>query len=86
MTVSDGTTSNSQTKVGYIVIADKPCIVPNFAGVRKNSAQGVWDAAGFTTTVSFLPGQNNYKIGVQSLPGGLANPPDGCNATIQVGP
>jgi len=86
LTVSDGTTSNSQTKVGFIVIADKPCIVPNFAGVRKNSAQTMWAAAGFTTNVTFLPGQGNYKIGVQSLPGGLTNPPGGCNATIQVGP
>jgi PKD repeat protein len=86
LTVSDGTTSNSQTKVGFIVVADKPCIVPNFAGVRKNSAQGIWATAGFTTNMTFLPGQGNYKIGVQSLPGGLTNPPNGCNATIQVGP
>ena len=85
LTVSDGTTSNSQTKVGFIVVADKPCTVPNFAGVKKNKAQGIWSAAGFTTNMTFAPGQN-YTIGVQSLPGGLANPPGGCNATIQVGP
>jgi PKD repeat protein len=86
LTVSDGTTSNSQTKADYIVVTDKPCTVPNFAGVRKNKAQAVWDAAGFVTTVTYAIGQGNYVIGVQSLPGGLANPPGGCNATIQVGP
>jgi len=86
LTVSDGTTSNSQTKVGFIVIADKPCIVPNFAGTKKNNAQGTWSAAGFTTNVTFAQGKGNYTIGTQTLQGGLANPPGGCNATIQVGP
>jgi PKD repeat protein len=74
LTVSDGTTSNSQTKADFIVVGDKPCTVPNFAGEKKNKAQGIWDAAGFTTNVTFAPGQN-YQIGVQSLPGGLTNPP-----------
>jgi PKD repeat protein len=86
LTVSDGTTSNSQTKVAYIVVTDRPCIVPNFAGTKKNRAQATWTAAGFTTTVGFAPGQGNYTILVQSIPGGLPNPPGGCGATITVGP
>jgi PKD repeat protein len=85
LTVSNGTTTNSQTKVGYMIVTERPCTVPNFAGVQKNKVQGIWDTAGFTTPVAFAPGQN-YKIGVQSLPGGLTNPPGGCAATISVGP
>lgn len=86
LSVSDGTKSNSQTKTGYIVVTDRPCVVPNFAGVRKNSAQATWAAAFFTTSVVLGPGKGNYIIGVQSLPGGLSNPPGGCGATITVGP
>lgn len=86
LSVSDGTISNAQKKVGYIVVTDRPCVVPNFAGVKKNSAQSVWTGAFFTTSVAFAAGNGNYTIGVQSLPGGLANPPGGCAATITVGP
>lgn len=84
--VSDGTTSNTQTKAGYIVIADRPCTVPNFAGTKKNSAQTAWSAAGFVSTVTYRPGNGNYTINYQSIPGGQLNPPGGCNAIIQVGP
>ena len=86
LTVSDGTTTNSQTKTAYIVVSDRPCLVPNFSGTKKNNAQGTWTSAGFTTTVTFAVGNGNYTIRQQSLQGGLPNPPGGCNATIQVGP
>jgi PKD repeat protein len=86
LTVSDGTTTNTQTKAGYIVLVDRPCIVPNFAGTKRNNAQASWNAAGFTTTVTYRPGNGNYTINYQSLPGGQVNPPGGCGATIQVGP
>jgi PKD repeat protein len=86
LTVSDGTTTNAQTKTGYIIVAARPCIVPNLVGIRKNSAQGIWTAAGFTTTITFAPGQGNYKIGVQSPQGGLTNPQGGCNSPMSVGP
>ncbi|HEV8697941.1 MAG TPA: PKD domain-containing protein [Candidatus Limnocylindrales bacterium] len=86
LTVSDGTTSNTQTKVGYIVLVDRPCIVPNFAGTKRNNAQSNWAAAGFTTTVTYRAGNGNYTINYQSLPGGQVNPPGGCGAAIQVGP
>ncbi len=37
--------------------------------------------------MTYLPGTGNYKIGYQSLAGGIVNPPGGCaNATVQVGP
>jgi PKD repeat protein len=85
LTVSDGTDSNSQTKSGYINVNEPACIVPNFANVRKNDAQGLWDSAGFTTQVQFLPGNGNYRINQQSIPGGQI-PLAGCDATITVGP
>jgi PKD repeat protein len=88
LTVSDGTTANTQTKTGYVTVVELPCEVPNFAGTRKNNAQGTWDDAGFTTAVVFAPGSpnGNWIINFQSLPGGLVDPPGGCDATIQVGP
>ena len=86
LTVSDGTTTNAQVKRGFIVIADRPCTVPNFAGTRKNSAQATWTAAGFTTTVTFRSGSGNYQINYQSIQGGQVNPPGGCNAPLEVGP
>jgi hypothetical protein len=43
-----------------------PCEVPDFIGKKANTAQGMWDAAGFTTTVQF--GQaGNFNIGKQSI-------------------
>ncbi len=75
----------SGTRVEYILVA---CKVPAFAGVRVNSAPGVWSAAGFSSSnFSSLQGTGNYKIGYQSLAGGLVNPQGGCSgATITVGP
>lgn len=69
----------------YVLIS---CKVPSFAGVRKNSALDLWTAAGFSSgNFTALDGNGNYKIGFQSLAGGLVNPPGGCSgATIQVGP
>ncbi len=80
---TDATGSNTQVKTAYIIVE---CIVPNFAGTRKNQAQSRWTAAGFTTQVQFRAGKGNYVINYQSLPGGLRNPPGGCNAQIEVGP
>jgi len=82
----DGT--NSKTRTGYVTVA---CQVPAFAGVRKNSAPDVWQNAGFNyfnlTAQSGSGATGNYKIGYQSLAGGLVNPTGGCSgATILVGP
>jgi hypothetical protein len=76
----DGTT---HVRSSYVLVS---CKVPAFAGVRKNSAGSTWSTAGFTTSIDFLPGSGNYKIGYQSLAGGLVNPPGGCGSTITVGP
>jgi PKD repeat protein len=78
---------NELLKTGYIVVNRKVCTVPDFAGVRKNSAQTRWADAGFTTQVQFLSGNGNYVIGQQSIVGGVIDPqPDGCDSTIIVGP
>jgi hypothetical protein len=75
----------SLTRTNYVLVG---CKVPAFAGVRKNSALVIWTNAGFNAgNFTTLPGSGNYKIGYQSLAGGLLNPPGGCSgATIQVGP
>lgn len=58
-----------------------PCTVPNFSGVKKNSAQLVWTTAGFTTLVQFGPGNGNYTIQTQSLQAGSGA---ACSATVTV--
>ena len=64
--------------------ADK---VPAFAGVHKNAADSTWSNAGFdSSNISYLDGNGNYKIGYQSLAGGIVNPMGGCSgAEITVG-
>ena len=82
----DAGNTNSQTKNGYITTAEAVCTVPDFQEVRKNNAQALWSAAGFTTLVT-ATGSGNYKIRTQSLLGGTVDPqPDGCDSTITVGP
>jgi PKD repeat protein len=88
LTVTDDTgATDSQTKVGYIIVSHKVCTVPDFANVRRNSAQALWSGAGFSTTVEFQAGQGNYKIHSQTITGGTIDPqPDGCDSQIIVGP
>lgn len=73
----------SGSRVDYVVVA---CKVPAFAGVRVNSAPSLWTGAGFSASnFTAQPGTGNYKIGFQSLAGGLVNPTGGCSgATITV--
>jgi hypothetical protein len=75
------------TRSNYVLVG---CKVPAFAGVHENSAATNWTNAGFVAgNMSYLPGNGNanYKIGYQSLAGGLVNPAGGCSgATITVGP
>jgi PKD repeat protein len=73
------------TRPSYVLVS---CQVPAFAGVRRYSAQTTWANAGFiASNLTTLAGNGNYKIGYQSLAGGMVNPPGGCGgATIQVGP
>jgi PKD repeat protein len=87
LTVSDGTTTNTLLKVGAVIVSNKICTVPDFANVKRNSAQARWADAGFTTTVNYLPGNGNYSINTQSIVGGTINPqPNGCASSITVGP
>ncbi len=64
------------------------CVVPNFNGVRRNSAQGIWGLpkppnAGFTTTILDGPGHanGNYVIRSQSIVASTTVP---CNSVITV--
>ena len=86
MTATGGAT-NTLTKKAYIVITNQICIVPDFGNRKKNQAEGLWSAAGFTTQVQFQNGQGNYNIVYQSLTGGMIDPqPAGCGSVITVGP
>lgn len=79
-------TVNGQTlaRPDYVLVT---CKVPAFSGVRVNSASFAWTSAGFSSgNLTPMSGNGNYKIGYQSLAGGLVNPPGGCGASIQVGP
>jgi hypothetical protein len=67
-------------------VPNPTCTVPGLVGERKNAAQGLWDAAGFTTTVGIVAGANpnaNWFIEYQSLNSGndIA-----CNVDIEIGP
>lgn len=75
----------SFTRTAYVLVG---CKVPAFSGVRMNSAATLWSAAGFNSgNLSSQSGSGNYRIGYQSLAGGLVNPPGGCSgARIIVGP
>jgi hypothetical protein len=57
------------TKTNYVTVAVALCTVPHLDGIKRNSAQGVWTAAGFSGTVSNGPGapSGNYTIKSQSL-------------------
>ncbi|MEP7159185.1 MAG: PKD domain-containing protein, partial [Chloroflexota bacterium] len=84
-TVSLTVDAHSVTRSTYVLVG---CKVPAFAGVHKNAAATTWQNYGFTSSnLSTLDGNGNYKIGYQSLAGGLVNPPGGCSgATVSVGP
>lgn len=77
--------SSSASRSNYVLVS---CKVPSFSGVHRDAADSAWSAAGFSGTTTKLDGQgnSNYKIGYQSIVGGLVNPPGGCNATVTVGP
>jgi FOG: PKD repeat len=86
--VTDDAGATSEiVKTGYIVVGHKICVVPNFAGTHKNSAQAMWATNGFTTQVRYLAGTGNYTIGSQTITGGTIDPqPDACASIITVGP
>jgi PKD repeat protein len=67
-----------------ITLGTALCTVPNFNGVRRNNAQAMYTAAGFTGTVGDKPGapSGNYIILAQTITG---NTQVACNSNIQVG-
>jgi PKD repeat protein len=82
---------NMLTKVGYIVVSNQICTVPDIAGSyrsnQSNQIQQEWTDAGFTGTITYLPGPNNYRIQYQLPVGGVINPqPDGCASNLTLGP
>jgi len=86
--VTDSTGAQSTlTKIAYISVGRRVCTVPDFGTTKKNGAQALWTAAGFTTNVTFAVGNGNYTIRQQTILGGTIDPqPDGCASVIQVGP
>jgi PKD repeat protein len=85
LTVTGPGGTNSITKTNYIIVSAATCTVPNFVGnqTRINNAQGIWNTAGFTTTIVQAAGHSsgNYKITFQSIVGGQQV---ACNSTITV--
>jgi PKD repeat protein len=69
LTVTYPTGNVTNTKTNYISVAVGLCTVPHLDGVRRNSAQSTWTAAGFTGTVTDGPGapSGNYIIKRQSI-------------------
>lgn len=47
-----------------------PCKVPNFTGVKRDSAGAMWTGAGFTAANISYDGQGNFTIQNQTLVGG----------------
>jgi len=83
-----GSTTSAPTTITVTPTNPPPtCTVPNFTsngGVSINSAQGIWNGAGFTTTVQVGNHPNNpanWKIKSQTI---VAATQVACNSTITV--
>lgn len=87
LTVTYPTGPVSRTKAAYVTFSVGLCTVPSLNGVKRNSAQGVWNGAPYnlTGTVSDGPGapNGNYTITRQSL---TALSSVSCNSNITVNP
>ena len=71
------------TKTNYISVSVGLCTVPSLNGVKRNNAQAVWTAAGFTGTVSNGPGapNGNFTILSQSVTAASQVP---CSSNVTV--
>jgi PKD repeat protein len=70
LTVSDGTTANSQTKTDLINTSIATCAVPNVSdGEHKDAAISQLQGLGFTVVVN--GGNGNWPVKSQLPPGGL---------------
>ena len=85
LTVTYPTGPVSRPKAAYVTFSVGLCTVPSLDGVKRNSAQGVWNGApyNFTGTVSDGPKapNGNYTITSQSLTAISSVP---CNSDIVV--
>jgi hypothetical protein len=65
--------------------APTPCalVAPQLIGEHKASAATIWSGAGFSGTVTTLPGHGNYLIASQDLVAGQTYP---CSSSVTVGP
>lgn len=83
LTVTTSAGGGTAVKTDYINVSVGLCQVPDFIGRKKNQAQGLWSARGFTTTVVIRPGapQGNFTIGFQSITGNSMVP---CSSTIEI--
>ena len=66
-----------------VTVGTNLCFVPSLNGVRRNNAQSTWNNAGFSGTVSDLPGapNGNYEIRQQSVTSSSWYP---CNGNVGV--
>jgi len=63
---------------------DLECTVPVFSDTKRNKAPDIWQAAHFTTPITFDPDPNgNWTVQGQSLVGGSSQP---CNVSITLSP
>ncbi len=83
LTVTTSAGGGTAVKTDYINVSVGLCQVPDFIGRKKNQAQGLWAARGFTTTVVIRPGapNGNFTIGFQSITGNSMVP---CSSTIEI--
>jgi PKD repeat protein len=70
-----------KTVPNMITVTVGTCVVPNFNNVNSSAAQGIWNTAGFTTTVGFQQGSLPWTIKSQNQVVGQTIP---CNSPITV--
>jgi PKD repeat protein len=82
-TVTYATGPLTLSRTAYITVVAGSCTVPSFNGIKRNNAQALWFARGFTGLVSDGVGapSGNYIITAQSI---VANSPVPCSSSIQV--
>jgi PKD repeat protein len=76
-------TTSPGTTISVSTAAPQLCTVPDFShgNTKFSAAQGIWDAAGFTTTVVRGTGKNDFNIRSQTI---VAGSSVDCGSTITV--
>jgi len=83
LTVSDGTSSDSEVKIGYITVSVQTCVVPNVSDGSTNvsTALATINAANLVGVQDPANPNGNWKVRSQSPQGGLVVP-CGSNVTV----